>query len=377
VYGSPHPHRLTSYAGTTLTYDNDGNRKTKGAATTYDYDPLGRMTYAEGPDGSETNAYDESTSRVVRYSPEEMSVRHYLAGGMVEVDQSELRRYFFLGSRRVAMDTVTLPSSPPNPIWTDAPSILATAFAGRGKGGGSVATADAINVGFFRVEARREWRRSVTRFRRRDPHLERRGRVASGGASTIARGVDHTLGAVLPQPVAQPVADDELEFSRLLRAYPPGFADHVPGTRAEVQVLVGKEDRRAADRKGGSDPQRDAAGVRPHRERNVAAEVEISSVDQHLLGKKRGPRRIVGRPGVVVRQAAPHAPVGVEREAEQEDEDHQPEQIREHVEEPTCPLFPRHDANRQGEQPDPEAHREAEEHERGHAGHHGGEEAAQ
>lgn len=96
------------------------------------YDPLGRLTYAEGPDGSETNAYDESTSRVVRYSPEEMSVRHYLAGGMVEVDQSELRRYFFLGSRRVAMNTVTLPSSPDNPIWTDAPGILATAFAGRG-----------------------------------------------------------------------------------------------------------------------------------------------------------------------------------------------------------------------------------------------------
>ena len=52
------------------------------------------------------------------------TLTHYLAGGTVELEPDRMRRHFFLGDRRVAMDAVDLPVPLTGSLWKAAPSPL-------------------------------------------------------------------------------------------------------------------------------------------------------------------------------------------------------------------------------------------------------------
>jgi RHS repeat-associated protein len=106
--GNAGPHALTSAAGQSYTYDANGNLVGAGS-TTYEWDPLDRLTAID--DGASMHTYDYDASRQrVRQTVEQNGTTSttLYADEVVEVRDGQLVRYVFADKQRIARVSVAL-----------------------------------------------------------------------------------------------------------------------------------------------------------------------------------------------------------------------------------------------------------------------------
>jgi RHS repeat-associated protein len=108
TYSASSPNVASSAGGVLLTHDAAGNRTGKGIWS-YAYDSLGRLTEVRRA-GTVVgvNHYDEGRSRIALEDPADGSTTYYF-GGLFDVHDDRIVRYYHLAGRLVAVDSIPTP----------------------------------------------------------------------------------------------------------------------------------------------------------------------------------------------------------------------------------------------------------------------------